>query len=138
VVHDAVARRVYGGLRLGSRTVGRAAGEAAAQLRTAPLSSTPVGAVALGVLNGLIGDQLERDGSALGVPMTLRVEGERTPRLVVFLHGLMESDRSWALGGGPTYGERLAQQLGLTAVYVHYNTGRNHPVVYERLHAWLS
>src|SRR4051794_3209873 len=80
VVHDAAARRVYGGLRLGARAAGGAAGRAAAGLRATPLSSTPGGALALGVLNGFIGDQLEREASALAVPMTLRVDGEPRER----------------------------------------------------------
>ncbi|MCW2968349.1 MAG: hypothetical protein JWM71_2121, partial [Solirubrobacteraceae bacterium] len=87
--------------------------------------SSPRGSLALGVINGLIGDQLARDGNALDVGLDLRVAGERTPRVAVFLHGLMETDRSWALGGRATYGERLAADLGYTPVYVRYNTGRH-------------
>ena len=48
-----------------------------------------------------------------------------TPRLVVFLHGLMESERGWHLGGREDYGTRLAGDLGLTPVYVRYNSGRH-------------
>jgi pimeloyl-ACP methyl ester carboxylesterase len=51
-----------------------------------------------------------------------------TPRLVVFLHGLMETERSWRLGAGEhgeTYGSRLARDLGCTPVDVRYNSGRH-------------
>jgi pimeloyl-ACP methyl ester carboxylesterase len=125
MAHDAVARRVYGGMRLGAGTIGRGAGAAAARVGIEPLSASPRGSVALSVLNGLIGDQLAREGSALDVGLTLRVAGPRTPRVAVFLHGLMETDSSWALGGRETYGARLAADLGYTPVYVRYNTGRH-------------
>jgi pimeloyl-ACP methyl ester carboxylesterase len=51
-----------------------------------------------------------------------------TGRLVVFLHGLMETEHSWRLGAaehGETYGSRLTRDLGLTAVDVRYNSGRH-------------
>ena len=37
------------------------------------------------------------------------------PRLVVFLHGLMESEHAWRLGGREPYGARLERDLGRTA-----------------------
>jgi pimeloyl-ACP methyl ester carboxylesterase len=39
----------------------------------------------------------------------------------VFLHGLMETEFSW--GARETYGTRLARDLGVTPVYVRYNSG---------------
>ena len=108
-----------------------------------PLSTTPRGAAALAAINGLIGDELERQGSELHQPMAVRVRGravapERdalarafpaaTPRLAVFLHGLMETEFAWRLGAretGETYGTRLARDLGYTPVYLRYNTGRH-------------
>ncbi len=46
-------------------------------------------------------------------------------RLVVFLHGLMETEHAWRLGGRPSYGERLAGDLGSSALDVRYNSGRH-------------
>jgi pimeloyl-ACP methyl ester carboxylesterase len=145
-VQDAVEDRVLAALRSGARAVGRVADSGLAR-RPAEfgrsLSSTPPGAAALAAINGLIGDVLEREGSALQEPMAVRVAGHpidletaaltdafptRTGRLVVFLHGLMETELSWRLGaraGRETYGERLARDLGCTPVYVRYNTGRH-------------
>jgi pimeloyl-ACP methyl ester carboxylesterase len=125
MVHDAVARRVYGGLRAGCQALGGAAGRAAIGIETQPLSATRSGSVALGVINGLMGDRLHAEGSALAVPMTLRVEGTPGPCAVVFLHGLMETDLSWSIGDDPSYGERLGADLGYTPVYVRYNSGRH-------------
>jgi pimeloyl-ACP methyl ester carboxylesterase len=63
------------------------------------------------------GVELERGALSLAFP-------EARPRLVVFLHGLMETEFAWRLGGRETYGERLARELDCTAVEVRYNTGR--------------
>ena len=53
-----------------------------------------------------------------------------TDRIVVFVHGLTENDRSWwpskadvRTGSASTYGERLRADLGYTPVYFHYNSG---------------
>jgi pimeloyl-ACP methyl ester carboxylesterase len=55
---------------------------------------------------------------------------EATGRLAVFLHGLTESEDSWGYGAEKhhgdrtvTYGSRLRRDLGLTPVYLRYNTG---------------
>ena len=105
-----------------------------------PLSATPRGGLGLSILNGLVGDRLEREGSPLHQPMAVRVDGlpvapERaalaqafpaaSPRVVVFLHGLMESERGWWLGGREDYGTRLQRDLGVTPVYVRFNSGRH-------------
>jgi pimeloyl-ACP methyl ester carboxylesterase len=108
-----------------------------------PLSSTPRGAAVIGAVQGLRGDHLEAESSPLHAPMAVHVAGAPVPpepaalaaafpqassRLVVFLHGLMETEHSWALGTertGGTYGDRLAADLGLTPVFIRYNTGRH-------------
>jgi pimeloyl-ACP methyl ester carboxylesterase len=136
-VHDAIAGGVYAGLRGGARALGAAA-ERTVPPRT--LSTTPPGRRLLAILNGLIGDTLEREGSPLQEPMAVRIAGgevvpprpealarafpQAAPRLVVFLHGLMETEFSWSFGGAEPYGERLARDLGWTPLYVRYNTGR--------------
>ena len=48
-----------------------------------------------------------------------------TPRLAVFVHGLMETEHAWRLGGRKSYGAGLARDLGYTPVDVRYNTGRH-------------
>jgi pimeloyl-ACP methyl ester carboxylesterase len=53
-----------------------------------------------------------------------------TGRLAVFLHGLTETEDSWTYGAEKhhgdatvTYGSQLQRDLGLTPVYLRYNTG---------------
>jgi pimeloyl-ACP methyl ester carboxylesterase len=145
LVHDTIARGVVGALGGAAGAAGRGA-QALAGRRPRPerpLSATPRGGLGIAVLNGLVGDRLEREGSSLAQPMAIRVDGlpvtpqraelaeafpAATPRLVVFLHGLMESERGWRLGareGREDYGTQLARDLGLTPVYVRYNSGRH-------------
>ena len=141
-MHDAISHGVYEGVRgvFGLGTRGAAlAGRLGANAER-ELSATPRGAFLLATLNGLIGDVLEREASPLAEPMAVRVDGrpvalerdalaeafpQARPRIVVFLHGLMETEFSWRLGALPPYGERLEDDLGVTAVFVRYNTGRH-------------
>jgi pimeloyl-ACP methyl ester carboxylesterase len=126
VIHDAIARRVYGGLRAGASALGLGAELAVG--RRAPISSQPLGAGLLAAIDGLIGDVLETERPALAAPMSIRVGGRAVspdavpapcPRVAVFLHGLMETEFSW---GREPYGDRLD---GWTPVYVRYNSGRH-------------
>jgi|SRR5215211_5246554 len=129
VIHDEVARRVYGGLRLAASAAGRTASFAVAG--RPPISVAPPGAALIAALNGLIGDVLERERPVLAAPMSIRVGGRiaapadvlnsspPTPQVVVFLHGLMETEFSW---GSEPYGDRLP---GWTPVYLRYNSGRH-------------
>ena len=92
------------------------------------------------VLNGLVGDYLHESGNALASPMCCIVDGkplrlERAQvaaalpdagaRLVILVHGVMGSERVWQFADGSDYGSRLAQELGLTPLYLRYNSGRH-------------
>jgi pimeloyl-ACP methyl ester carboxylesterase len=145
-VYDHVTNAVYGGLRGSARGAG---GLADRGLSRRPdwsarvVSTTPPGAAVVAAINGLIGDTLERRQSALHQEMSLRVDGraidldgdglaaaypKATPRVAIFVHGLMTSEFSWKLGArrtGETYGSQLERDLGITPVYVRYNTGRH-------------
>jgi pimeloyl-ACP methyl ester carboxylesterase len=130
MAHDVISDAAYRTLSGGARLVGRGAdlGLGRRQMRDGRmLSHDPRGAAALAVINGLIGDRLEEEGSDLAAPMSLhpRAFPDAQPRIVVFVHGLMETERSWRWAGAPTYGERLAADLAYTPVHVRYNTGRH-------------
>jgi len=136
-VHDGVTRGVYAGLGLGTRALGAATQAAVARREVPELSITPRGSALIAAIAGLRGDALEAEGSPLHQPMAVRVNGAPVPphaeafaaafpgateRVVVFLHGLMETEFSW--GARETYGTRLARDLDWTPVYVRYNSGR--------------
>ncbi len=106
-------------------------------------STTSVGRAVQPVLNGIWGDTLAVRHRALAAPMAIRAGGlDITPgaarlaaafpgavgRVAVFVHGLVESEDSWwsaaESGEQPTsFGRRLAEELGLTPVYLRYNSG---------------
>jgi pimeloyl-ACP methyl ester carboxylesterase len=145
-LHETISNGVYTGMGGATRLMGRVA-EAGLVRRAGQdgrrLSGSPGGALLVGALNGLIGDALEREGSDLHQPMSVRAAGRPVPlepealaaahpdpgpRVVVFLHGLMETEFSWRLGAGPegeTYATRLRRDLACTPVEVRYNSGRH-------------
>ncbi len=141
LIHDALSSRAYGAVGAGASGLGKAvdaAMERGGVGEQVSLSTTQKGSFGLAVLNGLIGDRLERDGSALHQPTSARVHGERigldesslrdafpqaTPRLAVFMHGLTGDEFCWSWGAADAYGERLGSDLDCTAVYLRYNSG---------------
>jgi pimeloyl-ACP methyl ester carboxylesterase len=91
----------------------------------------------IAALNGVLGDHLAATHNPLAQPMLLCSAGEpltltraalqaRFPQpsggLLVLLHGLCMNDRQWRRKGHD-HGEQLAAALGLTPVYLRYNTG---------------
>ena len=149
LIHDAIASRAYGAIAAGTSGLGKGVDALMAQGgigEQVSLSTTPTGNFGIAVLNGLIGDRLERDGSTLHQPASARMHGERmrldepslceafpqaTPRLVVFMHGLTGDEFCWSWGQNPAtnpddeeaYGSRLVADLGYTPVYLRYNSG---------------
>lgn len=140
LLHDGIAGGVYAAVR----GVAGAAGAMAAALEPGgerALSGSPRGALAQGAVNGFLGDRLEVERSALLVEMAVRVRGRDVPlergplaaafpgagaRVVVFLHGLCETEHAWrfrARSRGGTYASRLAAEHGATPVMVRFNTG---------------
>ena len=150
-VHDGVAGAVYGSLGLGFRGAARALREAdrrgLSEVIEHDLEAHPVGRFTIATLNGMIGDRLAAEGSSLAIEMGLRANGTDVPcspegiaehhphptdAIVVFLHGLMESDEVWNRRSrpkrvdrttAPSYGARLASEEGWSPVYVRVNTG---------------
>jgi pimeloyl-ACP methyl ester carboxylesterase len=145
-VHDAIADAVYRGVRAGLGAGAYAAGQVAVLRGSGSrLDEAATATVVLAILNGSHGDLIEREAPALALAMTVRQAGREVPldraavraafpdagdRLVVFLHGLTESERAWGYKAvqhhgrpGVTYGSLLRRDLGLTPVYLRYNTG---------------
>jgi pimeloyl-ACP methyl ester carboxylesterase len=148
VIHDGVSRAVYSGVRTGLRAAARGSAALLAQRAQddgPALAATPAGSLALGAIHGLYGNHIEERGNRLALGMEIRRGGgpvaltsdrlsesfpDATSRIVVFIHGLCETDESWRhfpLRGDRTrrrtYGERLQDELSFTPVNVRYNTG---------------
>src|SRR5467141_2224869 len=80
LIHDALSRRAYGTIGASASALGMATDVAVDRIgvgEKVSLSTTQRGSFGLAVLNGLIGDQLERERSALHQPTSVRVQGER-------------------------------------------------------------
>ncbi|MBA4021017.1 MAG: alpha/beta hydrolase [Gordonia sp.] len=139
LMHNTIAGGTYRSIAAGCSL---AAGVASRTIdgHGSALSETKRGAVALGALTGLIGDALADAQSPLAQEMSRRIDGkacrpdreslardhpDATPDLVFFLHGLMETEFAWEIGGTPTYGNRLASDLECTDLQIRYNTGRH-------------
>src|SRR3954452_9999319 len=104
-----------------------------------PAADTLRGSMALGALNGAIGDRLADSGNPLALEMSFRGSLEPvTRKLVVFVHGLCETDEAWRLGSRPPYVARLHEELGYTPLYLRYNTGLRIPDNGRRLSALLE
>jgi pimeloyl-ACP methyl ester carboxylesterase len=89
--------------------------------------------LAIGVLNGAIGDHLARNKNGLATDMSL-VEGGRpipvdqaplagASRVVLMVHGLMSTESVFELDDGTTYGSLLERDLGIRPLYVRFNSG---------------
>ena len=96
----------------------------------------------LAILNGLVGQYLHAEENQLATRMmfvhddrelsldreALRAAFPRTTanaKLVVFVHGMMCTERVWRLPDGEDYGTLLARDLGFTPLYLRYNSGRS-------------
>jgi hypothetical protein len=147
VAHDALshtAYRVVGGtLTLAGTAGGSLAAPVVADDRSA--LEYPGWGRAAGVLGGLFGDWAAAEVPELTPPMVIRRRGAAVPptttalaaafprpteHLVVFLHGLVETEAWWRRGGqrgyghhGEWYGSRLQRDLGCNAVEVRYTSG---------------
>ncbi|HET9033899.1 MAG TPA: alpha/beta hydrolase [Dokdonella sp.] len=93
--------------------------------------------ILISVLNGVVGDYLVSTNNPLQIAMQLRRDGiplqlERealsatipaaTGKILVLAHGLCMSDLQWRRRGHD-HGQQLADELGYTPVYLHYNSG---------------
>src|SRR5438067_6520791 len=121
-VHDGIVTVAYGGVRGAMRLVPRAA--VAPVARALPptaraMADSPAGSLALGALNGMLGDRLLASNPELALELTVRLDGRAVetdsqglrqafphagPRLAVFLHGLCETEGAWRMGSTPPFG----------------------------------
>lgn len=88
-------------------------------------------------LNGVLGDHLVRSGNPLAIPMHFRKGGKTlneaqlrdlvatsNGKIMIMVHGLCMNDLQWRREGHD-HGAELANDIGMQAIYLHYNTGRH-------------
>lgn len=128
---------VYRGVHGANRLVGQGLEHSLAALE--PLfvrldgepPGTPEREAVLAALNGVIGDRLAATDNPLATTMSLRQNGQPLSELpaasdgryLLLIHGLCMNDLQWQREGRE-HGRALAEALGLTPIYLRYNTGR--------------
>ena len=86
--------------------------------------ATPKRDAMVSALNGVVGDHLERTGNPLAIEMRLLPPPAPGPHLLLLVHGLCMNEHQWRRDGHD-HGQALAEALGLSPVYVRYNSGRH-------------
>jgi pimeloyl-ACP methyl ester carboxylesterase len=142
-LHGLISGAIYGSMRTGGAVIGRSAAFATRALpaEQQAISRTPAGSLAVAALNGFLGDRFEQEKSPLALGIAVRRDHrdvdldaaslaeafpDARPRIAIFLHGLCESEDAFRLREGPrggTYGSKLERDLGITPIFVRYNTG---------------
>lgn len=152
IAHDSISAVVYGSTRLGVKAIPAAVGAAASVFRdpsSESIDTNPRGHFTLSAINGFWGDRLATQRPSLAPVFSMRThDGELrrvtdnlihdlrseatacTDKVIVFVHGLCETDRYWAYGAEKHYGERavtfgsmLRESDGWTPLYAEYNSG---------------
>jgi pimeloyl-ACP methyl ester carboxylesterase len=91
----------------------------------------------LSALNGVLGDHLHHRDNPLAIACQFRVDGQvlgelelaemikkSNGKLLIMVHGLCMNDIQWSREEHD-HGATLAKEAGMTALYLHYNTGRH-------------
>ena len=92
----------------------------------------------LAALNGVLGDHLARTANPLAIRLALRHAGRALTlqraalesalpdaggKVLVLIHGLCMNDLQWQRSNGHDHGAALAESLGFTPLYLHYDSG---------------
>lgn len=151
LVHDGISAIAYGSTKLGVKYLPPVAGFVAGAFADPTAESAhdrPGARAVIGAISGFRGDHMDEHQPALAPQMRLRLHGGRlrrvpanlvddaaqsriaTGRLVVFSHGLCETDLCWSFAAEKrwgdrtvTYGSLLRDDDGWTPLYLNFNTG---------------
>ena len=92
----------------------------------------------LAALNGVLGDHLAKTANPLAIRLALRHAGRALTlqraalssalpdaggKVLVLIHGLCMNDLQWQRANGHDHGAALAESLGFTPLYLHYDSG---------------
>jgi pimeloyl-ACP methyl ester carboxylesterase len=131
-----VTAPTYSAVRGVTRVVGSSLDQALSLLGKAVTAEGTSGGLGLAALNGVLGDYLEETGNPLTTQMSLWSQGElvglgaealkkRFPEgdsLVFFVHGSSLDETCWKRQGS-CEPETLAASVGLTPIFLRYNSG---------------
>lgn len=139
-IDHAVTDRVYGAIGGTLRAAGSVGASIVGQVSRADPHPSPAANRARAIVNGAVGDDLLGTAPELLLALTVRHGGADldvdtvtlaeayapvSPRIAVFLHGLMDTDAVWSArsSADPVLPE-VAGELGFTPVLVRYGTGQ--------------
>ncbi len=143
--HDAITTGVYAAVRHGTGALMSLAGDAERFLMDPSRQPSGRELAFRSALNAAAGDALEQAGSPLAVQMGFHAQGQPltltraglaglNERVCIFIHGLACDEQSWSLfseawrgsgrdADGASYGALLQAELGISPIYLRYNTG---------------
>lgn len=144
-VHDTITDGVYGAVRRGGSALFSLAGHAQSLSAGPPRNASRREMGWRSALSGVMGDALHASGNPLAVTMGFHAGGgvlsltpdalaALQPHVALFVHGLACDEHSWLRtpelwqgsaddGLGRNYAERVQNELGLSAVFLRYNSG---------------
>lgn len=130
-----VYRHIRGVTELVGKSIDMPLAKVSKSIGTPPFS--PSTEALLSALNGVLGDHLENRKNPMAITMRIRKNGEELDsthlsdiimksngKLLIMVHGLCMNDLQWQ-SEGHDHGARLAEEFGMTTLYLHYNTGRH-------------
>ncbi len=136
-----IADITYRQVRWGAQFVGRGLDHVLGQWGAVSddVSTTDEREAIRAVLNGVIGDYLEKKDNPLQIRMCFRYHSEEISpgsnnlnkayptingNILLMIHGLCMNDTQWTREEH-NHGESLAKELGMTPIYLRYNSGRH-------------
>ncbi|MFT5104373.1 MAG: hypothetical protein ACI86C_002039, partial [Candidatus Latescibacterota bacterium] len=136
-----IAGLAYKNVRWSTKLIGKGADKALGKLASVMgnMKTTEEREVLRSVLNGLIGDHLEKTANPLKIDMQFRNQGtsfqlnrksieaaypDVNGKILLMVHGSCMNDMQWKYKEH-NHGEALAVDFGITPVYLYYNSGRH-------------
>lgn len=136
-----IAGFTFKGIRLGTRVIGGSLDKVLGKLGPVlgEVEATAQKETIRAVLNGIVGDTLEEKDNPLKISMQFRHQGKTIPldrknlaavypnsngKILLMVHGACMNDLLWTREDH-NHGLELSKDLGKTAIYLHYNSGRH-------------
>ncbi len=136
-----IAGITYKSIRWSTRFIGSGTDKALGQLTSAlgEVEATDKKEALRSVLNGVIGNYLEKNNNPLKINMQFRHDAKAIPlnsksikkayptingKILLMVHGSCHNDIQWTRKEH-NHGTILAEELNKTAIYLHYNSGRH-------------
>ena len=136
-----IAGATYSNIRWSARLIGSGTDKVLGQLTTVlgEMESSDKKEAIRAVLNGVIGDYLEKNENPLKITMQFRYQAKAISidsksiekayptingKIILMVHGCCLNDIQWTRKEH-NHGTALAKELDKTPVYLHYNSGRH-------------